>query len=363
MDQGNNVTISHSMNSSPPTVSSFLPDFCGVRMVFVVVLIGELLAIVLTLAQPFYGTDLFSDLALFSLFIQWIAISSVGLLCLARQYLNSLPDQWAALLSYSIVLLVGLVISLAGWWLLYVWLDKQQYSDLTLSVFLGRSMGITAIVGALVLRYFYIQHQWRRQIESEAEARFEALQSRIRPHFLFNCMNTIASLTRSDPKQAEEAIEDLADLFRASLGRGQTLSSLADELSLCRRYLRIEGHRLEKRLRVEWDVDGLPDGARIPPLILQPLVENAIYHGIEQLQDGGTIRISGRRDNGRLSITVANPRAPSGSGYHGNRLAQDNVRLRLQACFGEQADLRTDESMQQYSITLRFPCRYEDTDR
>ncbi|HSR63144.1 MAG TPA: histidine kinase [Gammaproteobacteria bacterium] len=357
------MAISHSMNSSRPASSSFLPDFCGVRILFVVVLIGELLAIVLTLAQPGYAADRFSDLALFSLFIQWIAISCVGLLCVARPYLNRLPDQWAALLSYILVLLVALVISVAGWWLLYVLLGKQNYSDQSLGMFLARCMAISAIVSALALRYFYIQHQWRRQIESEAQARIEALQSRIRPHFLFNCMNTIASLTRSAPKQAEEAIEDLADLFRVSLGREHLLGPLADEISLCRRYLRIEGHRLGNRLQVEWEVEDLPGNARIPALTLQPLIENAIYHGIEQLQDGGTIRITGNRDDNRLTIAIVNPCPLSGSSHHGNRLAQDNVRLRLQACFGDTAELTTDETGDQYTITIRIPCRYEDTDR
>src|SRR5690606_35547004 len=115
------------------------------------------------------------------------------------------------------------------------------------------------------------------------------LQARIRPHFLFNSMNTIASLTRSNPEQAEQAIEDLADLFRASLGDAHTQISLEDELEIARTHQRIEQLRLGDRLRVSWDIDGLPPRAQVPCLIVQPLLENAVYHGIEMLPAGGTV--------------------------------------------------------------------------
>ena len=133
---------------------------------------------------------------------------------------------------------------------------------------------------------FYIQHQWRKNIESEADARVQALQSRIRPHFLFNCMNTIASLTRKDPKLAEEATEDLADLFRVSLQEAKRMSTVAEEISLCKRYLRIESHRFGDRLKTVWETDNLPEHAQLPNLTLQPILENAIYHGIEPLTEG-----------------------------------------------------------------------------
>ena len=353
------------MKSEQPQQSSFLPDFCGVRMVFVVVLIAELLAIVLTLSLPAYLTDWVSDLALNSLFIQWIALSCVAMLCITRRYLNTLPDHWAATLSYLLVLAVSLIITEVAWWLLYVWPYKNDYTSLSHGMFLLRCMGISIIVSALALRYFYIQHQWRRNIESEAESRIQALQSRIRPHFLFNCMNTIASLTRSQPKLAEEAIEDLADLLRVSLKEAKRLATLHEELSLCRHYLRIESHRLGNRLRTVWDVDRLPGNACLPALTLQPLIENAIYHGIEPLQEGGTIHIHGEYHANVLEICINNPLPPQGhiDQHEGNKFAQDNVQQRLSACFGHEAKLHTHIADGRYHARLTIPYRDEDTDR
>ena len=134
---------------------------------------------------------------------------------------------------------------------------------------------------ALALRYFYVTHEWRRNVELQAQARVHALQARIRPHFLFNSMNTIAALTRSNPARAEEAVQDLADLFRANLSEKRNQIPLADEIDIARTYQRIEQLRLGDRLQVEWEVDALPRDALVPGLTLQPLLENAIYHGIE----------------------------------------------------------------------------------
>jgi len=288
------------MKPEIPVKSSFLPDFCGVRMVFVVVLIAELLAIVLTLIEDTFLIDGASNLALKSLFIQWIALFSVAVLCMIRPYLSRLSDYRAATLSYLLVLAVCLAVTETAWWLNNNFPALGNLIPGTHAVFLVRSMGISAIVSALALRYFFVQHQLRINIESEAEARIQALQARIRPHFLFNCMNVIASLTRTQPHLAEEAIEDLSDLFRGSLSDAKQLSTLEEEFSLCRRYLSIEAHRLGKRLQVHWDIDALPLHARLPALTLQPLLENAIYHGIEPNNEGGIINISGNLDGNKI---------------------------------------------------------------
>ncbi len=143
---------------------------------------------------------------------------------------------------------------------------------------LARNMTVSGIIAAVLLRHMTIHARWRSQIKAEAEARLDALQARMRPHFLFNSLNTIASLLRSRPDQAEELVLDLADLFRTSLRRDQRWTTLADETALARRYLNIEQQRLGDRLRVEWRLDALPEDALLPPLSLQPLVENAVYH-------------------------------------------------------------------------------------
>lgn len=230
--------------------SSFLPNFCSADVLFIVVLSAELLAIVLSLAYPIYSRDVLLDLAMNSLFVQWISLSCVGLLCILRKYIASLSERHAAVISYLLILLVAFIISEIAWWSLYVYPDTIVPTQDFHRLFLLRAMGISAIVGAIVLRYLYVQHQWRKNIEAVATSRYQALQSRIRPHFLFNCMNTIASLTRKAPELAEQSIEDLADLFRASLLEPTELYKISEEWRLCQHYLRIEEHRLGDRLRI-----------------------------------------------------------------------------------------------------------------
>ena len=193
------------------------------------------------------------------------------------------------------------------------------------------------IVTALLLRYFFVTHQWQKHVRAEAHSRIQALQARIRPHFLFNSLNTIAALTRSDPKRAEEAVEDLADLFRATLRDSHSPLRLKEELELTRIYQRIEALRLGDRLAVTWDVGALPMRAFVPGLTVQPLLENAIYHGIEPLEHGGTVTVSGRVVGGEVEIVVSNPlrRTPrAGEQRSGNRLALDNIRQRLELAYG-----------------------------
>jgi two-component system sensor histidine kinase AlgZ len=352
-------------NTESNRVTSFLPDFCGVRMVFVVILIGELLAIILTLSETGLASEIVSDLAFNSLFIQWMALSSAAVLCLNRRWLNHLADAYAATASYLIILAVCLTISELAWWVTHRASGIPIIKTETHGMFVLRCMGISTIVSALALRYFYILEQWRRNIRSEAESRIQALQARIRPHFLFNCMNTIASLTRSAPRLAEEAIEDLSDLFRVSLMDTNSYSTLGQELELCRRYLRIEAHRLGKRLQVNWDTNTLPANARLPALTLQPLVENALYHGIEPLAEGGTIHVSGKLDGAHLVICIDNPLPPAGKTerHSGNQLAQDNIRQRLMACFGPSGKLDIRATPDHYYAEITIPYHAEDTHR
>lgn len=322
------------MNSPQSPRETFLPDLCGIRPLFAVVIIGELLVFVLVVARAGIGEVALRELALLSLYVQLIGLSAAAALCLSRGALARLPERWAAGLSCLLVMLMSVVVCAAATLVIYPAGGEIALIALERRDFWLRTLSISAIVGALVLRYFYVQHQWKQRTAAEAAARLQALQARIRPHFLFNCMNTIASLTRSDATRAERAIEDLADLFRASLSETRTLVPLADEFALVRRYLAIEGLRLGPRLQVEWAVDAVPETTRIPQLTLQPLVENAIYHGIEPLAAGGTVRIAGRVHGAALEIEITNPVPPGGPRERGNRLAQENVRQRLAACFG-----------------------------
>lgn len=349
---------------NPVQDSFFLPDFCNVRMVFSVVIISELLAIVLTLAPQESGGGRWDDLSMISLFVQWIGLSSAAVLCIARPYLARLPELRAAFSSYLLLLLTTLLITALAIWVGHIMRSPgwhftfPQAQDWQVS-FLLRNLGISAIVCAILLRYFYIQHQWKQNVRAEAQARLQALQSRIRPHFLFNSLNTIASLTQIDADQAETAVENLADLFRNNLADASHQISLAQELDLTRRYLDIEKLRLGARLQLRWCVDELPRDAAVPRLILQPLMENAIYHGIEPMASGGTIGIDGHVYGKEIYISVSNPLPPESrqAERQGNRIAQDNVRQRLAALYGEAGRLSVQEDKDNYIITITLPYR------
>jgi two-component system sensor histidine kinase AlgZ len=171
-------------------------------------------------------------------------------------------------------------------------------------------------------------------------------------------MNTIAALTRSDPQRAEEAVEDLADLFRATLRDSHSPLRLKEELELSRIYQRIESLRLGERLQVRWDVGELPMRAFVPGLTVQPLLENAIYHGIEPLEHGGTVTVTGRVIGTVIELIVSNPVAPRRAGGEeraGNRLALDNIRQRIELAYGARGSLTIDQQPDRYSVTVRFP--------
>lgn len=344
---------------------TFLPNFCEARILFIVVLLGELLAITLIFKPSATIDDFIADLALYSIFIQWVALSCLATLCCTRNYLNNLPDIWAASLSYCLILSVSLIVIELVWQIGRV-KTGLSYSNFTNNhgAFILRCLSISAIVGALVLRYFYIRHQWHKNIRLEAEARLQALQARIRPHFFFNCMNTIASMTRKKPAVAEQITEDLAGLFRVYLQEPVHLSTLAEEIALCKRYLSIESHRFGDRLRVIWEIDELPTTMEFPLLILQPVIENAVYNGIEPSSAGGTIRIRGEILADKIMITVANPLPAEGNIiYQGNHMAQENIRQRLSACYEGKGTLLIEADGQQYQAKIIVPYADENIDR
>lgn len=338
------------------TVAVFLPDLCGLTALFVVAVVSELVALIVVVSGHGIGRSFIDELALMSLYTQWIGLSAAGTLCLTRRYLNRMQPQVVVPLSYSIIVLVTYGVAELAWWVVAPFVSGIVVIDLSRQDFLLRTILIGAVVAALVLRYFYVQFHYKQRIASEAQARLQALQARIRPHFFFNCMNSIASLTRSDPTSAERAVEDLADLFRASLSDAAELVPLADEIAFVERYLSIEKLRLGARLQVEWSLDKSTPGALLPLLSLQPLVENAIYHGIEPAADGGIIEIHGEISGNKLAITVSNPTVtPRGPHQSGNRMAQDNVRQRLGAHFGDAATLTSGQQDGAYSATLTVP--------
>lgn len=335
--------------------SSFLPDFCGVHAVLAVVLSSAVLAMVIALASVEALSRLWSDFSLAALYVLWIALASAGLLCLSRGWLGRMSHRQAGVLAWILVLLVCALVAEAVVWLMPVELVAGiGHLDLLI-----RTLGIGAILAALVLRYLYEYHLQKQRELAEDQARYLALQARIRPHFLFNSLNTVISLVPGQPDKAQQILHDLSDLFRASLGSGGKSSTLVRELELTRQYVEVEKQRLGERLQVKWDLEELPGLAAMPPLLLQPLVENAVYHGIEPSVEGGEVRIYGRRRKGKIVLSVSNslPGAEERQERRGNRMAMENIRQRLQVFFGEEAGMHTGMVEGRYQVRIWFPVR------
>ncbi len=355
---------------TPPTTGVeagdrlFLPDFCTIRLVLVVMVIAELLAIVLVLAPGRYAgsgpvADPWAELGLLSLFIQWVALCSAGVLCLARRPLHRVSNVSAALVSYLLLLGVTAVFSELAWWTVRYLPALLPAPPTQHLPFLLRNLAISAVISAVALRYLYVQHQWKQQVQAEALARIESLQARIRPHFLFNSLNTIAALIPAQPEQAEEAVQDLSDLFRATLGGGRERVYMEEEIEIAQRYVHMESLRLGARLQVVWELAALPLDLSVPPLIIQPLLENAIYHGIEPRAEGGTVRVSAALEAGQVRLQVSNPLPPAASrhSHQGKHMALDNIRQRLALAFGPEAGLAVEEGAGDFLVSLFFPAR------
>jgi two-component system sensor histidine kinase AlgZ len=217
-----------------------------------------------------------------------------------------------------------------------------------------RNLLVAIVLAGIVLRFFYLQQQLRLQEKLELQARLDALHTRIRPHVLFNTLNSIASLIMSRPAAAEKAVEDLAELFRSSLKESPESTTVKDEIRLTRLYLGIEELRLGQRLRVLWDVDEKTLGASMPTLVLQPLVENAVYHGISRLPEGGKIYISIARKGDELAVSVENPVPGPGPSSKGNKMALANVSQRLQAIYGPGATLEVFPGVEHFRVELAY---------
>ena len=212
---------------------------------------------------------------------------------------------------------------------------------------------VVLFVTGFTLAYFDLRS--RALSPAIAEARIQALQARIRPHFLYNSINAVLSLMRAEPRRAERALEDMADLFRVLMADNRTLAPIGHEVELAKQYLAIEAIRLGDRLRVAWNIEQMPGDALIPPLVLQPLLENAVYHGIEPTEAGGEIAIAVARAGNQVVITLANPYPAEGRQSAGNRMAIANIRERLQLHFDAEADMRSETAGGVYRVTIRLP--------
>lgn len=296
-----------------------------------------------------------------SVLITWSVLAQMSLLALGvsavagllvwqleRMVWTAFPDNEMAL-SYTVMAAVLVMAVLAIELSLFI-----VFEPLFQGFHLVEAVVAALLLSAMLLRYLHLQRQVDALYSLAEASRIQELQSRIRPHFLFNSMNIIASLIATDPAKAEQVVVDLADLFRRVLDDAHTLVPLREELALCRSYLALEKLRLGERLQTEWEIGDYGE-VQIPSLTLQPVLENAVYHGIQLLPEGGLIQISVKRVNGRLILTVGNPRSQRMQHNKGSKMAIDNVQKRLVAHFGPTAVVRAERMDNHYITHINFP--------
>ena len=336
----------------------FLPDFGSFKVAIRIIVLAVLIAAVVTIGRnEVFDESAWQDLNLLIGFGMVLALISVLVLKLFSPLIRRMTVRTGSLLAFMLLLAVMVIGTEVMVFALYdLRLIPERWPDWHYSLLI-RTVLVGSIVSILGLRYLLMAHRAEMESRAEQEARMQALQSRIRPHFLFNSMNSIASLMRSDPARAEIALQDLADLFRVLLADARKLVPISAEREISRQYLEIEKLRLGDRLKINWQVNNVPRSALIPALTLQPLLENAIYHGIEPRFQGGTLRIELWGENETLNVLISNPLpdVPKHAHGKGNKIAMENIRMRLTTHFGESASMQVFQDGGQYHVKLRMP--------
>ena len=328
--------------------NSRLPNLHNLGIHLRILLIVNLLVAITAVLFNQKFNDFLPLLAELSAVVQPILLLSMLSLYFLYPLLNKLT-YWAGII-FILLLEIGLT------FLVFVFFSQLFLFDTLPSPY--RACLLSAIVTGIVFYYFHLQQ--RAYSPAIAEARLQALQARIRPHFLFNSINAVLSLIRSQPKRAETALEDMADLFRVLMADNRDLVPLAQEIALCRQYLALEKLRLEDRLQITWLINDMPPDALIPPLILQPLLENAVYHGIEPMNDGGEIIITIYTRHKELHISISNPYVPQNQHHTGNKMALKNIKERLSLHFDLEASLKAEatkfsDKPNRYQVHIRLP--------
>lgn len=328
---------------APNRLSARLPDFRNLGVCLRILVLVNLMAFIAAMLQSNSLTEVLDRLTEVSAFLQPVLLLSLLLLYGGNHVLSRMP-YWAGIIS---VILIELALANAAY------MVAVNLFEPVSAVPLMRILFITLVVTGVVLYYFHLRY--RALSPAIIEARLQALQARIRPHFLFNSINAVLSLMRSQPKKAETALEDMADLFRVLMADNRDLVPLAQELALCRQYLALEKLRLDERLNVVWQMDNMPPDALIPPLVLQPLLENAVYHGIEPLPDGGDITINIYSNRDQVHLILTNPYHPQKDRTAGNKMALTNIRERLALHFDAEASMATAINDGRYEVHIAIP--------
>lgn len=328
------------MNPNSINQKLTLPNFRNVGIMLRILVIVNLLCFLAVLLRSGSWAGLLREWAEISAVSQPQLLASLLVIALLNDWLHGLPYFIAAVVLFVIEMTLA---SIAHWFGSFLYfgsiLRYWIFSFLTLS---------------FLLWYFNLRS--RALSPALTEARLQALQARIRPHFLFNSINAVLSLIRSDPARAEMALEDLADMFRVLMADNRKLTTLLKEVELCREYLDLEKLRLGDRLQVKWHIDKMPADAMIPPLVLQPLLENAVYHGIEPSSAPGEISIHIYRRRNEIHAVLRNPYSPEKRGSReGNKMALENIRERLSLHFDVEAALKTEFVGNVFQVHITLP--------
>jgi two-component system sensor histidine kinase AlgZ len=326
-----------------------LPNFCHLGVNLRIALTVEAALVAGVVSRVADAQAFWAEFIALSALAQPALLLTLLALCAAGRWLRGLPYRAGVGLALALGVAIPLLATL---WLNPLLAGMQQIPPVGVAMF-------ALLMGTGLLVYFNLRA--RALSPAITEARLQALQARIRPHFLFNSLNAVLSLVRSDPQRAERALENMADLFRALMGNASQLAPLEDEVALTRAYLELEQLRLGDRLQVAWHINKMPGDALIPPLVIQPLVENAVYHGIEPQPEGGEISLNIYRSADKVHIVVRNPIAPDPGHHKGNRIALANIRERLLLHFDLDAQLKSEPLGAVYQVNIVIPYTRERT--
>ncbi|MFZ3019567.1 MAG: histidine kinase [Gallionella sp.] len=325
-----------------------LPNFRNLGVTLRILLICNGLALLQAVLQANAWSEVPQRMMQIATLLAPVLLTGLLLLWLVQPWLARLPYALGVLA----VSALAAALTLATYYFGGELYSQPGYGDAGFGAVRYALLSLTA--STILLMYF----RWRSQVLSRAlhDARLQVLRARIRPHFLFNTINAVLSVVRAQPRQAETALEDMADLFRMAMGEEHDLVPLIQEIQLCKQYLALEQLRIGERLQANWQMNDIPDDVMIPPLLLQPLLENAVYHGIESLPQGGVITVALRRNGDELLIEVENPCARRAVEPHpGNRMALQNIRERLALLFDVEASYRVERGDDRYRVEIVMP--------
>jgi two-component system, LytTR family, sensor histidine kinase AlgZ len=322
--------------------SGALPDFRNLGIVLRTLLAVNLFAFAAAIVKSRDTQSYWQNVTEIGALVEPLLILSLVVLALLSGWLRRLPYWLGAITVLALELALATGLYHAG----HTLLEGEPAP-------LWRYWALVALTTLALLVYFDLRG--RALSPALTEARLQALQARIRPHFLFNSINAVLSLIRQDPKRAEGALEDMADLFRVLMADNRELAPLAREVALCRQYLDLEQLRLGERLQVEWRTERMPRDALMPPLVLQPLIENAVYHGIEPSIEPGVISINIYSVRNEVHMVLRNPYRKDGSHHSGNKMALANIRERLHLHFDAEASLKASVGDSHYEVHITLP--------